>query len=252
MRIELRADRAAQRLDLLHHRLGAEGRAGDQIGMAADIFGQRIERDIGAVFDRPLEDRAEQGVVAGDDRRMALLLADRVGDAADHRDIDEAVGRVGRRFDQDHRDAAFRHRLLGRRLHRSLVDAVGETDGGNAEVEEGLRQQRFGAAVERLRMQNRVAGPDEGEQRGGDRRHAGGKQRAAFRPLIDGEPVLDDLAVRVVEARIDEAGARCLPAARGGRRRSRRSRGRPRPILKTKVEVRNTGGLTAPSESSGS
>ena len=44
--------------------------------MAADIFGQRIERDIGAVLDRPLEHRAEQRVVAGDDRRVALRLAD--------------------------------------------------------------------------------------------------------------------------------------------------------------------------------
>ena len=207
MRIELRADGAAQRLHLLHHRLAAKRRAGDQVGMAADIFGQRIERDIGAMLDRALEDRAEQRVVTGDDRHMALLFTDHVGDTADHGDIDEAVGRVRRRFNEDDRDAPLAHRLLGRRPHRVLADAIGETDGVDAEIEEGLRQQRFGAAIERLRMQDGIARPHEGEQRRGDRRHAGRKQGAAFRPLIDRQPILDDLAVGVIEARIDEAGA---------------------------------------------
>ena len=55
----------------------------------------------------------------------------------------------------------------------------------------------------------------------------------------------------MVEARIDKPGAGALPAAPCGRRCSRRSRGPPPPILNTKVEVRNTGGLTAPSESCG-
>ncbi|MEY9697418.1 hypothetical protein ABIE71_000161 [Bradyrhizobium diazoefficiens] len=49
-----------------------------------------------------LKHRAEQRVVAGDDRRVSLGLADGIGDAADHRDVDEAVGRIGRGLDQDH------------------------------------------------------------------------------------------------------------------------------------------------------
>ena len=44
--------------------------------MAADIFGQRVERDIGTVLDRALEDRAEQSVVAGNDRSMPLPFSD--------------------------------------------------------------------------------------------------------------------------------------------------------------------------------
>lgn len=175
--------------------------------MAADILGQRIERDVGAVFDRPLEDRAEQRVVAGDDRRMALFSADRVGNAADHGDINEAVGRVRRRLDQDHGDTALGHRRFGRSRHRRFVDAIGKADGGDSEIEEGAGKQRLGAAIERLAVQDRVTRLDEGEQRRGDRRHARREQRAAFGALVDGEAVFDNLAVRMVEARIDEAGA---------------------------------------------
>ncbi|MCY1248405.1 hypothetical protein D9M72_618320 [compost metagenome] len=40
MRVELGADRPAQRLYLFHHSLRAESCTGDEVGMAADIFGQ--------------------------------------------------------------------------------------------------------------------------------------------------------------------------------------------------------------------
>jgi hypothetical protein len=62
-----------------------------------------------------------------------------------------------------------------------------------------------------------VAVPHEGEKRRGDGRHAGGEQGAAFRPLEHGQPVLDDLTVGVIEARVHEAGAlarRQLPPVR--------------------------------------
>ena len=73
MRIELRADRAAQQPDGSHVLgLDAQRRAGDQVGMAADIFGQRIDRDVGAVLERLLKHRPEQRVVADDDRPLAL------------------------------------------------------------------------------------------------------------------------------------------------------------------------------------
>ena len=70
--------------------------------------------------------------------------------------------------------------------------------------------------------------------------------------LEDREPVLDDLAVGMVEARVDEAGGLAL-----------RRLAPPGDVveevlavlgacLNTKVEVRKTGGLTAPSDSAGS
>ena len=77
----------------------------------------------------------------------------------------------------------------------------------DVEVRHGARQQRLRAAVERLGMQDDVAGPGEGQDGRRDRRHAGGEQHAGLRALVDREPVLDDLAVGMVEARIDETGA---------------------------------------------
>jgi hypothetical protein len=139
MRIELRADGAAQRLDRLHHRLGAQRRAGDQVGMAADIFGQRVDRDIGAMLDRALEDRPEQGVVADDDGREALRVpissAIFRGSACD---VDQRVGRIGRRLDHDDRDAALAHRRLGGRLcGRRPRRRHRKADGADAEAREG-------------------------------------------------------------------------------------------------------------------
>ena len=132
-----------------------------------------------------------------------------------------------------------------------FVHTIGKPDRSNAHVEERLGEQRFGAAIERLRMQDRIARTDEGEQGRGDRRHAGGKQRTAFRTLVDGQPVLDDLAVGVIETRIDQPA----PVPAGGSRRPETKSKKSRPSsadLNTKVEVRNTGGLTAPSDNSGS
>jgi hypothetical protein len=89
--------------------------------------------------------------------RCALFFADRLGHPADHRHVHQAVGRVRRRLDQDHRDAALAHRFFGRRRHRLLVDSVRKPDRRDTHVEEGLREQRFGAAIKRLRMQYGVA-----------------------------------------------------------------------------------------------
>ena len=101
--------------------------------------------------------------------------------------------------------------------HRRLVDTVDEADRADAEIGERLGKQRLGAAIERLRMQDHVARPREGEQGRGDRRHARREHDAGLGPLVDGQPLLDDLAVGMVEARIDETragAARRLLAAR--------------------------------------
>ncbi len=98
-------------------------------------------------------------------------------------------------------------------LDRRSSDAVGKADRAERRAcRKCLREQRLGAAVERLGVQDR--------RRPGARRPAASVAIAdmpeentahASVPLIDGKPILDDLAVGVVEARIDEAGRR-LPA----------------------------------------
>ena len=69
MRIELRADGAAQLLDRLHQRLASQRCAGDQVGMPTDVLGQRVHRYIGPKWQRTLEDGPKQRVVADDDGR---------------------------------------------------------------------------------------------------------------------------------------------------------------------------------------
>jgi hypothetical protein len=159
------------------------------------------------MLDRPLEHRPEQGIVTRDDRHVVLRLADVVGDAAHHRDVDEAVGGICRGFDQNHRNPPLLHGLVPRQLDRGLVDAVGKAHRADREAGQRFRQQRFGAAIERLRMQDHVARPNERENRGRNRRHPGRKQRTGLGALVDGEPVLDDLAVGMIEPRIDQARA---------------------------------------------
>jgi len=152
------------------------------------------------------EHRPEQRVVAGQDRAEALGRANLVGNPAQQGDVDQRVGRVGRRLDQNHRNPTFAARSLRGLMNGRLVDAVDEAHRADAEVCHGVREQRFRPAVQRLGMQDDVARAGEREDRGGDRRHAGREYPARLRALIDREAILDDLAVGMVEARVDEAG----------------------------------------------
>ena len=54
-------------------------------------------------------------------------------------------------------------------------------------------------------MDDDVAGPDEGQQQGGDRRHAAGEGERVLGVFPDRQPVLEDFLVGAVEARIDQA-----------------------------------------------
>ena len=63
-----RADRVAEHPDGVDQLLRAGDPAGDEIGMAAGIFGQRIDREVGALAERLRPERAEEGVVDRDRR----------------------------------------------------------------------------------------------------------------------------------------------------------------------------------------
>jgi hypothetical protein len=168
--------------------------------VAADILGQRVDRQVGAVRERRLEDRAEQRIVAGDDRPGALAGSDLIGDASHQRDVDERVHRIRRRLDEDHGHAAARERALRRAPDVTLVETVLEADAANIETREAAVDEHLGAAVERKAVQDRVPGSHIGENGRGDRGHAGREDEAVLRLLIDGQPILDDLEVRMIEA----------------------------------------------------
>ncbi|MGY3290460.1 hypothetical protein ACVWWP_003527 [Bradyrhizobium sp. LM3.6] len=124
------------------------------------------------MLDRPLKHRSEQRIVAGDDRDVSLLLSDDVGDTPHHRDVDQPVGRVGRSFDQDHRDPALAHGLFRGLADHSFVNTIGEADGADRQTRKRIRQQGFRPAIERLGVQNDIARADESQDRGCDGRHA--------------------------------------------------------------------------------
>ena len=63
-------------------------------------------------------------------------------------------------------------------------------------------------------MDDAVAGPDEGQQQRRDRRHAAGEGERVVGVFPDREPVLEDLLVGPVEARIDEAFGAARAACR--------------------------------------
>jgi hypothetical protein len=145
-------------------------------------------------------------------------LLELVGDHLAGGEIDEAVGRVGRRLDQDHGDPALGGGSLGDVAHLGDVEPVGEAEGRDAEGAHLVLQQGLGAAIERARMQDGVAGPQEGEAGRRDRRHAAGEDGAFLGLVPDRQAILEDFHVGVVEARIDQAGLLAglgLAAARG-------------------------------------
>ena len=54
-------------------------------------------------------------------------------------------------------------------------------------------------------MDDAISGSDEGQQQGGNRRHAARKSEGVIGLFPDAEAILEDLLVGAVEARIDEA-----------------------------------------------
>ena len=92
----------------------------------------------------------------------------------------------------------------------AFVDPIGKADGADGKTRKRFRKQRFRPAIKRLGVQNDITRARECEDRGRNRRHAGREQGAFLRALVDSEPVLDDLAVRVIEPRIDQARAHPL------------------------------------------
>ena len=83
----------------------------------------------------------------------------------------------------------------------------------DAEAAEDAADQGLGRGVERPRMDDDVAGLDEGEQQGRDRRHAAGEAERVLGIFPQAEPVFENLLIGAVEARIDQALGAARPLA---------------------------------------
>ena len=75
--------------------LRAEHRAAETAALAVDVLGRRIDDDVGAVLQRPLQQRRREHVVDDDDG------ADLLGDLADGGDVDQLQRRIGRRLEEE-------------------------------------------------------------------------------------------------------------------------------------------------------
>jgi hypothetical protein len=210
MRIELSAHRAPQQSDGLQQSLGPQGRARDQVRMTTYILRQGIDRDVRAGGEGTLKDRTEQGVVANDDGATLLPRCHFIRDAPRQLDVDQGVEWIGWRFDHDNRYLPRRLRHGCGRAHRRLVGAIGEADRLDIVSRQRPRQECLRSSIERLRVKDHIARPGEGENRRRDRRHARRKEYARFSAFVGRQPILHDLAVRVIEPRIDQAASRSL------------------------------------------
>jgi hypothetical protein len=112
---------------------------------------------------------------------------------------------------------------------------------GDAELGEPMPEERESAAIERQVGQDLIARANERPDRGRDRPHARGGRECGLAALEAGEPPLEQRHGRIADPAIDIAGrlAGEAPAAFAG-------------TGKGEVEVRCSGGASAPSWSSGS
>jgi hypothetical protein len=182
--------------------LGEQGDPADDVVVAAEILGGRVDHHGGAVLDRPAQVGGGDGVVHH--QRHAgvgghLREAGQVGDGH---------GRVG--------DGLGVHRP-GARPHRGAGGVrVGGVDEGDVDPEPGrhVGQQRERPAVEVPLGEQVVAGAGQRQQRGGDGAHAGGGGQALGRALQVGDGRLQHRGGGVLVAGVDEALAR-LPESVG-------------------------------------
>jgi hypothetical protein len=99
-------------------------------------------------------------------------------------------------------------------------------------------------------MEDRVAGPEEGEAGGRDRGHARGEDGAFLGLVPDRQAILEDLHVGMVEARIDKTGLLAglgLTPARGEVEEVLALLG----VLENEGRGRKTGGFSEPSDMAG-
>jgi hypothetical protein len=86
-----------------------------------------------------------------------------VGDSCTCGEINQTVGRIGGRLDQDQPHPDSRARCLRRLAHIAGIDAVCKAECGDRKRSHLLLEQRFGAAIERPTVQYGVARPEKGD-----------------------------------------------------------------------------------------
>jgi hypothetical protein len=161
--------------------------------MAAQVLGQRVHDDVGALFERPAQVGAGHGVV--DDQRHAVAVRHR----GQRRQVGDVALRVAQALDEDRLGAAVDQRLEARR-----VAVVGEAD-LDAVLRQRVCEQVVGAAVQRRRRHDVVARLGDGLHRIGDRRLPRGERQRRDAALERGQALLQHRLRGVHDAGVDVA-----------------------------------------------
>ncbi len=230
-RLALGADAHGQRLETLQHHPGverahrgagladeilqmvgqelfrAEHGAAETAALAVDVLGRRVDDDVGAVRERPLQERRREDVV--DDGQRADLAAE-LGDGGD---VDEVERRVGRRLEEERLGVGAHGLAPG--LEVAAVDqGRGDAEARTERLDDVAAGAEHGAGGDDV-----VAGLEEGKERGGDGGHAGrgrardlGALEQAKALLEHGDGGIAEAGVLVARVLVLEAGLGLLGA----------------------------------------
>ena len=168
--------------------------AADGIAMAAEVLGQGMDDDVGAVLERAAQVRRGHGVV--DDDRHAML----VGDLGELFEVGDVAERVADRFAEHRLGLAVDQFFEGCRvtvIGKAHLDAI---------LRQGVGEQVVGAAVQGAGRDDVVAGFGNRLDRGGDRRHARGHGQRRNAAFHRGDALFQHVGGRVHDAGVDVAG----------------------------------------------
>ena len=169
-------------------------RAADAGAVAAQVLGERVHDDVGAVLERPAQVRRGHGVV--DDQRNAVPVC--------HLGQCREVGDVARRVADGLAEYRARARI-DEPLERGRVAVVREPH-LDAVLRQRVREQVVGAAVEGRRADHVLPSLGDGEDRVRDGGLPRRQRERADAALERGEALLEHVRGRVHDARVDVAG----------------------------------------------
>ena len=188
--------------------------AEDRVRVPAEVLGGRMEHDVGAELERPLEGGRGERVVDDDERRRLAGLRRAVANGRGRRrDIGDLEQRIRRRLEPDEAGSggqALPQRVVAR---REVDVARGPAARGPVHALEVA----VGAAVDVVADEDLVARARElGDRRG--RRRAAGERDPVPAALEVGDGSLEPLARGVLAPRVLVAAARPADAVLGERR----------------------------------
>ncbi len=173
---------------------GIDDDAADAVAMAAEILGQRMHHDVGAVLEGAAQVRRRHRVVH-DQRHPGVM-----GDLRQGGEIDDVAQRVADGLAEQGLGAA-----VDQRLETFRLAVIGEAH-LDAVLRQRVGEQVVGAAVECADRDDVVAGFGDGLDRVGDRRHAGSHAQRADAAFQLRHALFQHVGGRVHDARVDVAG----------------------------------------------